>query len=423
MNLQAYSSCCVARHTIVVAREGVFAWGNNTEGQLGVGDFDTRFSPTLLPDVPNFSPSSLHLVYCAMSETYAVTKEGELWGWGAISRHLLGLGEGEVLVKLPTPQPLPGFGGKKISSFSAGYNFTLALTEDGKVYSWGSNRTGQLGRETDMLYLPAEVCGFEDKIISVAAGVKHAVAVDEQGNLWVWGDVPMSSRNNPIKTPKEIAIPEFTKFSSLACGIYFSGALSDTGELYFWGKRYGQAETRFLGITDTPRKFSKPGEKITKFVCGIGFAIWITEAGKVYANGVNNLGQLGLGHESEILEPSEIPTEFGKISSITCLANSSFIFTNSGEIFGCGWNKHGILGLGDEVTRSEFQKLPCNFTPKIFAVYKLFIRNNFSQGHGNLELRWILDIFRHARFPVYFWKITDRSHVSFYQGCIVGMKK
>jgi alpha-tubulin suppressor-like RCC1 family protein len=85
-------------------------------------------------------------------------------------------------------------------------------------------------------------------------------------------------------------------------------------------------------------------------------------------NGSNNLGQLRLGHASEMPEPTELRNKFGKISSIACSSQSTFIFTNSGDIFACGWNSYGILGLGDTMNRTESQKLPRKFTPKIFAV-------------------------------------------------------
>jgi alpha-tubulin suppressor-like RCC1 family protein len=56
------------------------------------------------------------------------------------------------------------------------------------------------------------------------------------------------------------------------------------------------------------------------------------------------------------------------ISSYACGSAHSVIFTNSSDIFVTGWNGFGQLGFGDDADRSNFEKIPRSFTPKLFAV-------------------------------------------------------
>ena len=83
--------------------------------------------------------------------------------------------------------------GKKIISISAGENHTVALDEEGKVYAWGNNEYGQLGDGTTT-NSPLPIC-ISDKenelkgkrIISISAGEAHTVALDEEGKVYTWG--------------------------------------------------------------------------------------------------------------------------------------------------------------------------------------------------------------------------------------------
>lgn len=89
---------------------------------------------------------------------------------------------------------------KKAISIAAGESHTLALTGDGRVYSWGRGTFGRLGlgSEADQLF-PARLDFFESvidggtvgenrlKIVGIAAGAYHSLALAEDGSVWGWG--------------------------------------------------------------------------------------------------------------------------------------------------------------------------------------------------------------------------------------------
>ena len=84
--------------------------------------------------------------------------------------------------------------GKRIVDISAGYRHTVAIDEEGKVYTWGANYSGQLGDGTlDYSAEPICISNKENelkgkKIINISAGEDHTVALDEEGKVCTWGN-------------------------------------------------------------------------------------------------------------------------------------------------------------------------------------------------------------------------------------------
>ena len=82
--------------------------------------------------------------------------------------------------------------GEKLRTVAAGREHGLALTESGKVYSWGNNTNGQLGRTTSGTTnrTPGQIpaASFNNKkITGIAAGSYHSLAIDEDGKVYGWG--------------------------------------------------------------------------------------------------------------------------------------------------------------------------------------------------------------------------------------------
>ena len=83
---------------------------------------------------------------------------------------------------------------KNIVQISAGEYHTVALDEGGKVYTWGYNEFGQLGYVTeDNSTEPICISDKENelkgkRIVDISAGYGHTVAIDEEGKVYTWGD-------------------------------------------------------------------------------------------------------------------------------------------------------------------------------------------------------------------------------------------
>lgn len=139
------SIACGANHTVGVKADGtLWAWGNNTYGQLGLGDAVNRSVPTRVGANSNWKK-----VACGAYHTVAITADGAitatggtLWAWGNNTYGQLGLGD-TVSRSVPTMID-SGYG--LWSSVACGANHTLAIrATDNALYSCGQNSSGQLG--------------------------------------------------------------------------------------------------------------------------------------------------------------------------------------------------------------------------------------------------------------------------------------
>src|SRR5690606_16815496 len=108
--------------------------------------------------------------------------------------------------------------------------FTLALLDDGRLYSWGMNESGELGlghEELPERALPILVTAASG-VTAVAAGERHALAVDDDGTVWSWGNDDDVILGRPVlddaSTP--VQIPGLADVVTVAAGYEHSLALT-----------------------------------------------------------------------------------------------------------------------------------------------------------------------------------------------------
>lgn len=127
---------------------------------------------------------------------------------------------------------------KDINGFS---NFTVGLSNAGKVYIWGSTKDSL--SKTDFAKIPDEV--KNSKIVAVAAGSDHIIAITEDGKIVGWGDKTVGQygylrkENDPyVQMPKEFieGTIDASKVDQLICGYQVTGLVLD-GSLYMWGNK------------------------------------------------------------------------------------------------------------------------------------------------------------------------------------------
>lgn len=115
----------------------VWAWGDNSFGSLGMGDFSDRydFTPVKVKNLEN-------VVYISMGSAncYAVDAEGAVWVWGF--NHVGQLGDGS---KQSTGLPIKLSTVEGIKLVAASEYHALVADDKGNVWAWGDNDYGQLG--------------------------------------------------------------------------------------------------------------------------------------------------------------------------------------------------------------------------------------------------------------------------------------
>ncbi len=213
----------------------VRSWGHDSAGQLGNGSRHDRATPDVvngLQDVGDVAAGGAHAL--AMSK-------GRVWAWGENGDGQLGNNrsgdDSTVPVRVPSI-----FMARQVS---AGCDFSLALMEDGTVWSWGNGAHGQLGTgDRTSQDVPQEVKGLPENIAEITAGCHHGVARTEGGEVWAWGDnlkgqlgdgTAKGSSTEPVKARWLRDIRRIT------AGGDHTFAMRNDDTVYGWGSnRYGQ---------------------------------------------------------------------------------------------------------------------------------------------------------------------------------------
>jgi alpha-tubulin suppressor-like RCC1 family protein len=220
---------CGEHHTIAMRSGGeVFTWGKNDQFQLGSGESQNPTQPRPLPG------STWKSSAFGVSHAAGVKSDGTLWAWGLNDYGQLGDG---TLTTRGVPTQVGG--DSNWASVACGLRHTLALRDDGTLWAFGSNNEGQLGTGTPGYSYqngPVQV-GVETSWKVIACGGYHSVAIREDGTLWAWGynvsgqlgNGQTSDRNSPVQ------IGTATNWASVSCGERHTVAIRTDGTLWAWG--------------------------------------------------------------------------------------------------------------------------------------------------------------------------------------------
>lgn len=140
-------------------------------GQLGLGDLSESPHPRLIPSLAN---ENVVTVECGQYHTLALTNQGSVlaWGWGVHGQLGLGTIEDER-----TPVYIHTLKEHVIVDIAAGHSHSLALTDKGHVYSFGSSVLGQLGTgNSKKSSVPVLVKGLQGRVTKIATGYFHSVS-------------------------------------------------------------------------------------------------------------------------------------------------------------------------------------------------------------------------------------------------------
>jgi alpha-tubulin suppressor-like RCC1 family protein len=165
-------------HALALRSDGtVWAWGSNNNGKLGDGTTTDRSTPVQvinLEDVIEIAAGKFH-------HSLALKNDGTVWAWGENTRGQLG---DSSTVHSSVPVQVRDL--TDVVSISAGYMHSLALKSDGTLWAWGSNEHGQIGNnENDDQISPVQVL---TDVASLAHGFYYHTMVEKtDGSIWGWG--------------------------------------------------------------------------------------------------------------------------------------------------------------------------------------------------------------------------------------------
>lgn len=334
-------------------------------------------------------------------------KLGSVYTFGTGDCEQLGHTDGEMTIFRPARIESLVEQGIYFVRVVAGGLHNLALTKDGRVWSWGCNDDCVLGRDGDE-NTPLPVENLEGvHIVSISAGDCHSAAVDTDGNVWIWGTykgkngyLGFSSGAKKQELPAKIAdVRRYGKAVAVSSGEQHTAVLLDNGKAVVWGfseegqlgrapfmqelrgnrSNYRALQPVILKAYDpdlirnapcdaftTPNKKTaqkKRGrvknseEKFTSVHCVGNSTYMICQSGRIFACGLNNYGQLGTGDRVSRFEPTEISSLRGKGEGpfkVSGGTHHSLVLCRDGSVYAMGRGDSGQLG----VSRSSSDKAP-----------------------------------------------------------------
>jgi uncharacterized repeat protein (TIGR02543 family) len=326
-------------HTVAIHEDGsLWAWGNNTAGQIGDGTQDHRGVPVQVSGGGVYTH-----VAAGAHHSLAVGDDGTIWAWGD---NLSGqLGDGSIQRRLtPVQVVIPGV----FTHVVAGSNHSLALMNNGTIWAWGNNTYGQLGDgTTQMRPTPVQVSAG-GVYIHVAAGADHSLALRDDGTIGAWGANNYGQLGNGTTTQNNtpVQVSGGGIYNQVAAGAYHSLAIRNDGTLWVWGNNtYGQLGNGSTINRNTPVQVTGGGGLFTQVSAGGGHTLAIVDTTTLWAWGENTAGQLGDGTTQQRLTPVNIAG--GLVYAKVAAGNGhSLAVTDTGMLYAWGLNDSGQLGDG-----------------------------------------------------------------------------
>jgi alpha-tubulin suppressor-like RCC1 family protein len=335
-------------HSVLLTEDGILLTGGLVEGGLGLGrEFSEGFEPVTE-------------VYSSVSDTEANVFNGDSFG-----------DKNSTSSSKATTTP------PKFTKVYASQYYTIALDENGNVWSTGSNSNGQLclgddldrdrfemvnpdfyssGSEETVVTTPPPEGVFDERSGSRLLPPSTFEMVEYTSAEYVEATAPPRA----AFVTSRISLDETTngtKIVDVALGERHTLLVREDGAVFACGwNQYGQ-----LGLNSTSSSVLSPtqvmlNKPVVDVSAGRGSSYLLSENQTVYVMGTNYYGQLCLGDTEDRITPTfmdpfvkddGLDGSMAEVQSITAGKSSFYMLLSDGQILGCGENTHGQLGLSD----------------------------------------------------------------------------
>ncbi len=303
-------------HSAAITTEGrLFTWGYNLYGDLGNGTNETGYVPTEITASFNLNPAeTITKVALGTDHSLAITSEGRVftWGWNIYGQ----LGNDSFFNQNVPTEITTRFllnPGETVVDASLGYYHSLVLTSEGRIFAWGSNETGQLGNGlTDNSNVPLNITSYfglaeGETIVKITAGDFHNFAITSTNRVFAWGYNSFGQIGDDTLVDKSTPVEITSNFA--------------------------------LGVNET----------VISVSAGSYHSSALTSEGRIFTWGKNSSGQLGDTTLDYKTLPNEITSAFSLAQDETIIDLSmggyhSIAVTSNDRIFTWGFNYYGQLG-------------------------------------------------------------------------------
>ncbi len=362
----------------------------NAEGQTTIIAKDSKYGYIAMATVyiTRNTQNAITLPQVTQGQKFTVVlkADGTVWAVGQNNYGQCGTKSNEA--NLCNLQPVKTAEGKELTDIVkivSGVDHTLALTKDGKVYSWGYNNYGQLGINSKVNQNVANFMLDEngeapiENVIDIAAGNTYSTILKENGEVYAVGENSYGQIGDNTLVSKMVLtqIEEIQNVVQIANGGWHTVMLRGDGTVWTVGRnRYGELGINATNDTSTASAQGKPivrqtinHEKngvlrnITQIAAGGYHTIALTTAKQVYTWGYGLDGQLGNGAKSNynypqiVLDNTDGENGIGNIKKIGSAERVTFLITDNNEVYATGENSNYQLSQNHNTDLSTVEKL------------------------------------------------------------------
>lgn len=335
-----------AGHSLAVMSDGtLYAWGNNSHGQVGDGTTTHRSRPVAVG-------SDFVAAAAGVRFSVGVKRDGTLWTWG--DNEFGALGDGTR-----TGSAVPRQVGTGFVTASARGSFVVALKANGTLWSWGHNNFGQLGDGTATSSLVPQQVGRGYLAVSAGSNFVLARKTGVDG-IWGWGtnlygQMGLGSTGWNVSQQTRLSAEPHRQVSA---GWDHSMALGSEGQLRVWGLNENcQVGDGQQGNVLSPKVI---GTGFARIGAGGAHSTAIKDDGTLWAWGWNAFGQLGDGSTTTACTPVQIGTGFREVVAGN---HHTLALKTDGSLWAWGHNEFGQVGDGTTVNRTRPTRVDLPPTP------------------------------------------------------------
>jgi alpha-tubulin suppressor-like RCC1 family protein len=306
-------------HVLTIKNGALYGWGDNTQGQLGLGAVSMEYAPVRIG-----TDNKWKMVAAANFHSLAIKENGTLWAWGWGNSHEMGLGQATSKTLVPLQV------GKDTNwmSVSTAPDNSVALKKDGSLWVWGNNVNAALGvgkTANSSVYTPTRV-GKDNDWVKATASQHMILAIKKDGSLWIWGRKGGSSIFGVPAAPDVVTSPQML------------GADKDWNHIYVHNRH------------------------------GFASVVAVKNNGTCWGWGSNKSGKLGPGHKEDMATPVALPLPT-PVASMAIDNNHSIVVKEDGSLWHAGSFLKNIAVKSNETTQSV-SFIPLRIDGKWAAVYK-----------------------------------------------------
>jgi len=333
-------------HTLVLKSNGtVWAWGNNSNGQLGNGTTTNSYVP-----VKVIGLDTVMAISAGAGHSLAVKSDGTAWAWGY--NRWGQLGDGTTTTRII---PVSMMGINDAVDISAGsYHYSMVLRNGGALLACGYGEFSQRG-DSNQMNMSSTLLFVMNDVAKVATGYGHTMAIKNDGTLWGWGwngisQVSGDDTTGILSTPVKVTSISDVK-DVLACSAC-TVVLKNDGTVWTWGYniygRLGDGTTAMARLT--PVMVADISDIIKISAASNGHNLALKNDGTVWAWGRNDNGQLGDGTTTNQYAPVQV-LGLSNVIDISAGGANSVALKSDGTIWTWGSNNYGQLGDGTTLNR------------------------------------------------------------------------